>query len=161
MNIRKKALVGFLSVFVLLITLVSFLNLSFLSAYSSNEIVIQAGASIEVENVVKADDNNKLVPLGAILGIDDVDKIEVTYEVKLNNTDKDLKLNVTVDEILIGGESEYAHLVNIKLVYDDNISSEVSYVNVVITLNMPSNKNEYLSIMNQQITYKLTFQAYN
>mgnify|MGYP001114656383 CR=1 FL=1 len=112
---------------------------------------------------VKIDDTDKtLVPSGSLLKENDSYELKKTYEVYL---DKDvvspLELIVYYEDLLIGDSSFYNHLLNIEIVkssqeIDLNTSS---IVEIIITLNMPNNEEEYIYISENKITLNIIFEA--
>lgn len=100
---------------------------------------------------------NRLVPMGAILGQDDVTTIYYKYLVK---SEEDIDLGVVIDEAyFIKNETKYLDEYNL-LVFDYTIeetSDLESIVTIAVSLNMPENKTQYDLVSGSQITFNLKF----
>lgn len=124
-------------------------------------LTISEGTTLQVDVVAAAPAGKLLVPAGTLLKTNDVESIVLTYDVYLDNALLTaLDLTVTATNVQIGGESTNAGLVNI------SISTAAATVNdtevlttVTITLTEPTTEAEYLAIINQDITFTLSFNA--
>ncbi len=132
-----------------------------LSQSDNQTLLIGQGVTLEVEAVVTAPEGKVLVPKGIVMKVNDVDSIELTYNVKLDyEVIEDLDLSVIADEIMIGRSNEHSDLVNIEITLSqDQVNNENVLVTVLVTLNMPVSEEQYQEIINQAITFTLRFTA--
>lgn len=119
------------------------------------------GISLEVEAEATVPDGKLLVPVGESLRDNDIEEVVLTYNTKTSETiTEGLNLDITASNILIGGLSTYSDLVNIDI---EQVSSTVNssdiLVTVTVTILEPSTYEIYSQIVNQNITFTLTFEA--
>lgn len=124
-------------------------------------IQIGEGVTLTVNAVVTTPENKVLVPLGVTLKENDVNQIDLSYNVKLDSTiQNDLNLIVESSNVFIGGLADHADLVNIEISQaSETINGSDVLVNVVMTLTLPATEEIYNQIKNQSITFDLTFRA--
>ncbi|XMB72875.1 hypothetical protein RJI07_02940 [Mycoplasmatota bacterium WC30] len=129
---------------------------------TSNEtITIGEGVSLDVVAVAAAPAGKVLVPSGVVLKANDVESIVLTYNVALDSAAlTDLDLAVVASDIQIGGETTNASLITV------NVSQAATTVNdanvlvtVTVTMAQPADVTVYNAIINQPITFLLTFTA--
>jgi len=132
-----------------------------LTVSQSETITLGEGTSLTVSAQATVPAGKYLVPSGTVMKADDLDSIALTYNVVLDQTlATALDLSVTSSNVLIGGSSTYASLVNISItpqpttVNDSNV-----LVTVTVTLSEPADQTAYDAIVNQAITFDLTFVA--
>lgn len=158
---KKRLLALVLVAIVLVGTGFAFSYWDNLQVQQSETITVGEGTNLTVSAVATAPIGKVLVPAGTVMKENDVDSIELTYNVVLDKTALSaLALDVTYDNVEVGGETTYANLVNI------SISPETTSVNdsnvlitVTITLDEPDNATEYEGVANAAITFDLTFTA--
>lgn len=132
-----------------------------LSNTQEQTIQIGEGVSISVQAVAKAEKGKVLVPQGVVLKENDINQIDLTYIVQLDSAvQNDLTLVVKSSNILIGGSSKNANLVNIKIDQESKmINSDEVVVKVTMSLSMPASEDIYKEIANQLITFDINFSA--
>ncbi len=155
-----------LSLFVIALVLIGGSALAFawwdnLTVEEEETITIGEGVTLEVLAVAEVPEGKALVPAGVILKADDVDEVELTYNVKLDTeVPEALDLDVVSSNIEIGGDATYAGLVNIDISLAESTVNDVDVlVTVTVTLDEPADQTEYDAIVNQDITFTLTFTA--
>ncbi|MBN2877989.1 MAG: hypothetical protein JXL85_10115 [Bacilli bacterium] len=132
-----------------------------LTQTEAQTVNIGEGVTLTVSAVAEAPSGKYLVPAGVVLKANDVEEIQLTYNVKLDQAALSaLNLDVQASNVLIGGESTNASLVNIDIsqasstVNDSNV-----LVTITVTLSQPDTLEIYNTIKNQTITFDLTFTA--
>ncbi len=128
-----------------------------------NDVTITVGEGVTLSVSVKdAIPSGVLIPANAVLKAGDLQEVEFSYNVKLDQTVlTDLDLSVVASNVKINGSTANAGLVNI--VITDNNSSKVNSSDVVVTITVtlsdPADLAVYNAIYNQDITFDLTFTA--
>ena len=133
-----------------------------LSDSSNGTIEIGQGVTLTVTDVVaEAPAGSYLVPTGVVVKENDVNSIDLTYNVKLDlAVVTALDLSVVESNVLIGGDATNKDLVN--FAYDlasDTVNDSNVLVTVTVTLTAPATEEIYNLIKNQTITFDLTFSA--
>lgn len=129
----------------------------------SETLTIGEGTDLVVAVTATAPVGKVLVPSGVVLGANDVDSIVLTYDVNLSKEAvSDLNLSVSASNVQINESTTNAGLVNIAVT--PNVATPVNNTTVVtvtvtVTLNEPTTEAEYNAIVNQDITFDLTFSA--
>ena len=107
-----------------------------------------------------------LIPAGAVQGPTDVYSYVYVYNVVLSKevTDSvlsgELNLSVVASSIEIGGATTHAGLIGIAIDNDLVIDEETEVVvTVTVTLTEPGDVDAYNAIINEAITFDLTFSA--
>ena len=154
----SKRVVKFVFILFLLIigfafTLTSFNMFNDEKVVSANQLNLNNKEEIVLNQLVTNDSSKRLVPVGTILGVDDINEVVMEYEVLVNKND--VELIVQVDNVLIGNEDSYSHLINIEISQEH--LDDKYLVKAIISLNMPANETEYNAIANKQITFSLVF----
>lgn len=127
---------------------------------TSETITIGEGTDLVLNVTAAVPTGKTLVPAGVVLTTNDLDQITLTYTVNLTQTAlTDLNLSVIADNVKIGGLTTYASLVNIVVTNEATVNSAVDTVTVVVTLTEPADFTAYQAIINQAITFDLTFSA--
>jgi len=124
-------------------------------------LTIGSGVTLEVAAVATAPVGKVLVPESVVLKANDVESITLTYNVKLDQTAiNPLTLTVSASDILIAGSATNAGLVNIDITQaSPTVNGTDVLVTVVITLTEPTTVLIYNAIINQPITFTLSFTA--
>ncbi len=132
-----------------------------LSANREEVITIGQGVTLQVAAVATAPEGKVLVPAGVVLKANDVTEVVLTYNVKLDlEVLTALDLTVSASNIQIGGSSEHEALVTIDIAQAAaTVNNADVLVTVTITLAQPDTEEVYLEIINQDITFTLTFSA--
>lgn len=132
-----------------------------LTASQVETITIGEGTTLTVTADAVAPAGKALVPVGVILKSNDVESIELTYNVKLDQTVvTDLDLSVVASNIQIGGSTANAGLVSVNISLGSaTVNSSDVVVTVTVTLTQPATVTIYNAIKNQPITFDLTFTA--
>jgi hypothetical protein len=158
---KKRLLALVLVAIVLVGTGFAFSYWDNLQVQQSETITVGEGTDLTVSAVAEAEAGKVLVPAGTVMKANDLDEIVLTYNVVLDQTvNTALNLTVTSSNVLVGGVSTYAGLVNIDIsqaaatVNDSNV-----LVTVTITLDEPADATEYAGVANAAITFDLTFTA--
>lgn len=128
---------------------------------AESNLIIGQGLVLNVEAVAETPEGKVLVPYGYALGLNDVETIELTYSLTLDQEAVvDLDLNITVSDILIGGSTTNSELINFDITQSSyTINTNTVDVTVTISVTNPDTYETYLEIMNQEITFTLTFEA--
>jgi len=132
-----------------------------LQTQDSQTISVGQGVTLTVTADATAPEGSYLVPVGAVLKTNDVNEIVLTYNVKLDQEAQSaLDLTVTASNVLIGGLSDNASLVNISIVQAaSTVNNTDVLVTITVTLTEPATEAIYNAIINQDITFDLTFTA--
>ena len=154
MKVRTKNLL--LIVFVLMLiatTGITFAYWDNLNSKDSSVLEIGEGTKVLIHDVFDSD-GKMLVPLGALMGINDVDKIVKEYEVELTKVSQEpLYLSVKVSNFKIGN-IEYDGLVNINIIHDGIITDKEK---VTLEFTMNNLDMDYSQIYNKEITFSVEF----
>jgi hypothetical protein len=125
-------------------------------------LMVGEGTSLELAATVTAPEGKVLVPAGVVMKANDVDSIVLKYQVSLDKeANEDLLLSSWVENVMIGESSDLAdELVNISIELEDStVNAKTVEVTVTITLNEPATQDIYNEIINQDITFRIFFQA--
>ena len=160
---KKKLLLSIISIMLVLFTSigVTYAYWDYLSTNQSEVVIVGEGTNIVLEVEAVAPVGKTLVPENVVLGLNDVDNVVLTYNVKLDKElTENLNLSVLATDILIGGESTYSYLVNIDIVMANNLLNNSNVlVTVTVTLTEPETYEIYEIIKNGEITFDLMFSA--
>lgn len=158
MKLRTKNLLSVALIIMLIaITGLTYAYWDGLSNDAGSTIEIGVGSKITVEEKVYSEDGN-LIPVGAILGTNEIEQVVKEYDVVLSKTSKEpLYLNVTVSNIQIGNK-EYDGLVNVDVDYNPTISAQEK---VILTITMNNLNIDYSNIYGKEITYSVEFSVMN
>ena len=148
----------------LIITLISITSISFaywdnLSKAKNYQVTMGEGARVLTEAVATAPEGKRLVPRGCSVGIDEVDKVTLEYNVRLSKKilGPGLKLLVSASNITVG-DFEHPELVDIIFTYPDEINNENVKVFVEVALKNDETQ-DYSEIYNKEIKFTLEFEA--
>lgn len=124
-------------------------------------LTIGQGVTLQVNASAIAPEGKYLVPEGAVLKANDVTEIVLTYNAKLDQAVlTPLTLTVEVSNVLINADATYADLVNINITKAATTVNDADVlVTVTITLTEPATEIAYDAIINQPITFTLSFSA--
>lgn len=164
--------------------IIAFLFLAFSSgvAYAYWDAVIReddpiidigVGTVILVDETLQPNGDLKLVPYGAFKGPNDINEVLYSYAVTLN---KEGQLTVTVKNILVNGLENPHGLVNVdiyldepneipqpslNLLFEDDPNSVLFRATVLVrvTVSLPENEEQYVTIRNGTIEFTLEFKA--
>ncbi len=161
---KRNALIISLSVLLLAtvggLFAVSYAYWSRLVAERSNTVVIGEGTEVTVTAVAEPPAGKVLVPDGETLADDEVDEVELVYNVRLSKrASQPLELAVSAGNVQIGGSADNAELVNISITHGGAVNDENVQVTVKVTLSPPETEQQYTEIVNKAITFGLTFSA--
>ncbi len=128
---------------------------------TENDVTIGVGEGVTVSVNLDSQTAGTLVPAGAVPKTGDVTEVVVAFTVSLDSTalQNPLDLAVVVDNVLIGGETTNAGLVNTVVVNPGTIQNTPVEVTVTVTLDEPASEAIYDLIKNQDITFDVTFTA--
>lgn len=129
---------------------------------TGNDSTVELGEGtrlvVSANNIIP--EGKKFVPLNAVLGVHDINTIELTYTVKLSKTTlEDLELVVEATNVKIGENNQLGHILSIEIVQDERINSEEVVVTILVRMNPIEDYATYLAIRNQMISFDLVFTA--
>lgn len=142
--------------FVLLVTHVAFLYWDANQTIFQYENVSLVGTNATIQQRFASNQNNRLVPLGAVKGVNDVDSISFYYEIKM---EKLHTLEVSIEDItFIKTQSEFLDtyglvITNHEITYVDQIAVVV----VTVSLRMPQTEAELVMMQNSSLTFRVEF----
>lgn len=158
--LRKRLLAGLLVVLLLGTSAIGFAYWDNLSSSQSGTITLGEGDTITVSE--SSAGSGTLIPSSITATGSEVTSIEFVYSVAVNQQAVDAgntTLTVTESNVLIGGSSTYASLVNFSVTGVSTLSTSAISVTVTVTLTEPSDVTAYNAIINQDITFDLGFTA--
>ena len=159
----KKRLFVVLAALVLLFGSTTFAFSYWDNLEQSDSVSVTAGEGVTLQvSVGDAVPAGKfLVPAGVVMKANDIDEVVLTYNVSLDQAALSaLNLSVASSNVQIAGSTDNASLVNISIsqasatVNDSNV-----LVTVTVSLNEPATVDVYNAVINQPITFDLTFTA--
>jgi len=134
-----------------------------LEEQKSETLVVGEGIDLVVSDSVVTPAGKVLVPSEAVLKANDITEIVLTYNVNLDKAaNQALDLNVVESNVLVGGVNTYSSLVEFVISTDvtaTTVNADVVVVTVTISLGNPVDQTAYNAIINQDITFDLTFTA--
>ncbi|MFP4286956.1 MAG: hypothetical protein ACLFRI_04595 [Candidatus Izemoplasmataceae bacterium] len=155
---KKKLLGLFLLLFLIGGSGVAFAIWDDLEEVDTVTVGIGEGTTLAVN--LDTQTSGTLVPNGVLLKSGDVESVVIEYTVELDQTViAPLDFTVNASNVEIGGDTTYANLVNILIVADSTLGNTAGTVTVTVTLTEPSTTAEYDAIINEEITFDLTFTA--
>lgn len=132
-----------------------------LTRNQEESLLIGEGTSLVVESVVSVPEGKYLVPAGTVLKANDIESLELKYNVKLNDeVSNDLYLYVRTDNVLINNDENLSELVHIDL--SASVSTTEKYeisVSAVVSLDEPLTEEEYELVANSIISFDILFDA--
>jgi hypothetical protein len=158
-HLLKQLSIAFLVLISVITTVISFgvFEENYPQVFST-QINLEQENEIIVKEVLKHDSSKRLIPLGAIKGVNEVDEVNINYDVSiLGKHNNALKLVVEVEDILIDGDSAFGDLVNIEIVQSSESFDSPIKVTVVVTLDLPESETEFLAISNKPIAFTVKF----
>ena len=121
--------------------------------YSDNVAYSHASKVITLQ----APSGKRLVPMGAVLGMNDVNTVEYSFKI---NIDAGESLSVYAKNVLFVQNNQsytnYEELVDFN--YEiEMINATEALVKVFVNLNMPSNEEEYLVMKGSTVSFEVVF----
>lgn len=159
MSLKNKNLLSIALILMLIATVgLAYAYWDDLSKDSGSTLEIGVGTTLRIEDVVSSDGDIRLIPIGAVLGTNEVEQIVKDYDVVLSKVlQEPLYLNAEVSNIQIGNK-KYDGLVNIEITKPETIYDR-GKVSLIISMN---NLNiDYSEIYNKDITYSLELSVLN
>jgi hypothetical protein len=157
--VKKKLLGLFLLVFLLAGSSLAFAWWDNLTV-TDDTVTIGVGQGVTIQVNLSDQTTGELIPSTAVQKPGDVTEVVLTYDVDLDVTiTGTLNLDVTVDNIEIGGASTLSNLVNVTVNNPGTISNTTVTVTITVTLDEPLNQADYDTIKNSDITFDVTFTA--
>lgn len=152
---KNKNLLSILFVILMIaLTGVTFAYWDSLSDIDGVNLQISNGAKLTIKDSVNSDDGKSLIPIGAILGENDVDIITKVYNLSLNkNVVSPLKLKVDISDVKVGGQ-HYEGLVNFEIIKSEYFDVDIP---VIVKISLANIDINYQEIYNKKITYTITF----
>lgn len=142
--------------FVLLVTHVAFLYWDANQTIFQYENVSLVGTNTTIQQRFASNQNNRLVPLGAVKGVNDVDSVSFYYEIKM---EKLHTLEVLIEDVtFLKTQSELLDIYGLVIT-----NHEITYVNqiavvvVTVSLRMPQTEAELVMIQNSSLTFRVEF----
>ena len=128
---------------------------------AENDVTIGIGQGVTISVNLDEQTTGVLVPSGVVLKTGDVTEVDVEFTVSLDSTDllNALDLEVLVTNIQIGGSTANAGLVNVVVTNPGTIQNSPAEVTITVTLDMPGSQAVYDAIINEDITFDVTFTA--
>lgn len=161
-RIRRRKIIIIILLLSLMIT-ITFTSYAFWEdrvEFNDNIIPIGEERNVVVDVVAKTPTEQRLIPLGAVPGHDELDSITLLYYVFLDFIPVvDLTLTVSVTNVTIDNQSVSDELVNITVYAPEYINHNISEVFINITISEPQNENVYFDIINKDISFTLVFSA--
>lgn len=153
----KKNYKSLLSIaLVLLLVAVTALTFAYwdqLTQEDNISINVGQGKRVTITETLQVDEDERLVPVGVVMGTNDVDSITVKYNVHITEFVDGYDLDITVTPI---------HDLLVPVVtlgeFDENNEAEVT---ITFTLEMPNNEAEYNAVANKTLTYTVKFDYNN
>lgn len=161
---------------ILSLVLVLFISTSFMKVYSYYEEIntpdiTESNTHILISQNMNTEDGKYLVPKGAVLGVDDTEKIVFTYEVFVQ---KGIKINYEIENIMINNEvvsSEITDLFEFEFeekIYQNDIldidifnEDQVGYyeeITLTLSMNSPT-EEQYFQIAQQQLSFEIMLKS--
>ena len=175
---KKKLKISIIISLVILMLGLTYTSFAFWDQLTKSDDItvnIGEGKKIDVSFVMAPEEGKTLIPVGAVLGPDDVSEVNVKIKVVLDNeVVNPLKLEVTKTQVLIDGVTTHAGLINVIISKDKEfiqLKNDDVIVDVVITLTEPSIGPPsgypdadaaiaaYEAIKNKEVKITLTFTA--
>lgn len=142
--------------FVLLVTHVAFLYWDANQTIFQYENVSLVGTNTTIQQRFASNQNNRLVPLGAVKGVNDVDSVSFYYEIKM---EKLHTLEVLIEDVtFLKTQSELLDIYGLVIT-----NHEITYVNqiavvvVTVSLRMPQTEAELVMMQNSSLTFRVEF----
>jgi hypothetical protein len=142
--------------FVLLVTYASFLYWDSQQTIFQYENISLVNTNQTIQQRLVANQNQRLVPIGAIKGTNDVDKITFYYEVIM---EKDHSLEVVIQDVtFIKSLENYSDIYGMIISTQEiSLNSNVATVAITVSLRMPETEAELLLIQNSSVTFHVNF----
>lgn len=159
MSLKNKNLLSIALILMLIATVgLAYAYWDDLSKDSGSTLEIGVGTTLRIEDVVSSDGDIRLIPIGAVLGTNEVEQIVKDYDVVLSKVlQEPLYLNAEVSNIQIGNK-KYDGLVNIEITKPETIYDR-GKVSLIISMN--NLDIDYSEIYNKDITYSLELSVLN
>ena len=124
-------------------------------------VTITVGEGVTISVSLEDQTTGNLVPSGAILKTGDVTSVVIDFDVQLDaDVISALDLNVSIDNIEIGGDDTHAGLVTVTPSGATSIGGTTPVtVTLTVTLDMPTSEAIYNDIAGENITFDVTFTA--
>ena len=130
------------------------------SLQDTADVTVPIGEGVTLEVDLGTETPGVLVPEDRALVAGQVEEVVITYTVRLDKqTISSLNFSVVYSNVLIGGSTDHAGLVNIDIQNPTTINNDWVTVTITVTLTEPADQATYLAIINQNITFTLTFTA--
>ena len=131
-----------------------------LTTSSDETVEIGEGTTLEFTETLEPEEGSTLVPSDVVMKEGDVEEIVFEYSVSLDQEPlEDLDFEANVSNVLIGGETEDSNLVNVDVQSPNLIGSDDINVVITVTLDEPSDEDQYDRIVNETITFDIEFSA--
>ncbi len=106
---------------------------------------------------LSAPSGKRLVPVGAVLGVNDVDHVEYTFEVAV---EEGCTIDVLLTNVIIQNEMDTFQQVDDMLVYEydvEMINSLRAVVTITVSLRMPTSVEERSMLQGSKVSFQILF----
>lgn len=126
----------------------------------SDEVTLSIGKGVTMSVSLEDQTEGNLVPEGVIMKTGDVTSVVVEFDLVMDVDAGVFDLVVTYDNVLINGLATHVGLVNITVGGATTITGTTpSTVTFTVTLTKPGSEEAYNAIINQDITFDVSFEA--
>lgn len=174
---KKNFKIGLMVLLVVLMIGLTYTSFAFWDQLTKTDDItvnIGEGKEISVSFISEPEPGKSLIPVTAVPGPNDVTEMNAEIKVVLNSeVSTQLKLKVIKTQVLIGGDSTHAGLINVDIELEKEFiqhKNEEVKVYVTITLNEPSIGEDYSTagdaiaayeaIRNKEVKITLNFTAF-
>ena len=128
---------------------------------TDENVTIPVGQGVTISVSLDEQTTGNLVPEGVVLKTGDVESVVIDFDVSLDSSDlvSALNLSTTVSNIEINGDDAHAALVTTVVSGATSIQNDTVTVIITVTLDEPGSQAAYDAIINQDITFDVTFLA--
>jgi len=129
---------------------------------NKNDVSIPVGAKTVLMVEAGGQTGGKLVPVGRAIHSDEIESVQLTYNVELSDKEtitRPLDLVVNYQNVLISGDSTYSNYVVIDIVSPATIQNVSVTVTVTVSLMEPETEAIADVLYGQTITFEIVFEA--
>jgi|GEM_PF-2756266 len=129
---------------------------------NKNDVSIPVGAKTVLLVEASGQTGGKLVPVGRAIHSDEIESVQLTYNVELSDKEtitRPLDLVVTSQNVLISGDSTNSNYVVIDIEAPATIQNVSVAVTVTVSLMEPDSEAVADALYGQTITFEIVFEA--
>ncbi len=127
------------------------------------EIGVGQGVTLSASVDDSLGEDEVLVPSNVVQKVNDVNEVEYTYTVELDNEEdinSDLDLDVDISSIEVGGEEDSDEFINVDVDQPDDFDVDGTEITITVSLDDVEDDDEPVYyIQNEDITFDVTFTA--